>query len=175
MKFSSTSIILLRQVNKIWFLVTSGCQLSRKVWKEKIEVFCRPEWTEVMNLQKNFKYFQIQKWMLQTGRAEKVLRLNKDVKERWKYHLSTYLDEKNGVICVVFMFPSWIMILKLLKKCIFLILCWPQQKNLIIMNNLIHIWLRKVLLRTFEDISFWNRRILLNVCWVSIAFDILIC
>ena len=72
-----------------------------------------------MNLQKNFKYFQIQKWMLQAGRAEKVLRLNKDVKEQWKYHLSTYLDEKNGVICVVFMFPSWIMILKLLKKCIF--------------------------------------------------------
>ena len=120
MKFSSTSIILRRQVNKIWFLVTSGCQLSRKVWKEKIEVFCRPEWTEVMNLQKNFKYFQIQKWMLQAGRAEKVLRLNKDVKEQWKYHLSTYLDEKNGVICVVFMFPSWIMILKLLKKVHFL-------------------------------------------------------
>ena len=45
----------------------------------------------------NFKYFQIQKWMLQIGRAEKV-------------------DEKNGVICVVFMFPSWVMILKLLKK-----------------------------------------------------------
>ena len=35
----------------------------------------------------NFKYFQIQKWMLQTGRVEKV-------------------DEENGVICVVSMFPS---------------------------------------------------------------------
>ena len=34
----------------------------------------------------NLKYFQIQKWMLQADRAEKV-------------------DEKNGVICVVFMFP----------------------------------------------------------------------
>ena len=44
-----------------------------------------------------FKYFQIQKWMLQTGRAKRV-------------------DEKNGVIWVVFMLPSWVMILKLSKK-----------------------------------------------------------
>ena len=35
--------------------------------------------------------------MLPAGRAEKVA-------------------EKNGVICVVIMFPSWVMILKLLKK-----------------------------------------------------------
>ena len=47
----------------------------------------------------NFEYFQIQKWMLQAGRAEKA--------------------EKNGVICVVIMFPSWVMILKLLKKVYF--------------------------------------------------------
>ena len=48
--------------------------------------------------------------MLQTGRAEKV-------------------DGKNGIICVVFMFSSWVMILKLSKKCIFSIMCWPQQKK----------------------------------------------
>ena len=42
----------------------------------------------------NLKYFQIQEWMLQTDRAKKV----------------------NGVICAVFMFPSWVMILKLLRK-----------------------------------------------------------
>ena len=35
--------------------------------------------------------------MLQTGRAEKV-------------------DEKNGVICVAFMLPSWVMVFKLSKK-----------------------------------------------------------
>ena len=35
----------------------------------------------------NFEYFQIQKRIIQTVRAEKV-------------------DEKNGVICLVFMFPS---------------------------------------------------------------------
>ena len=39
------------------------------------------------HLKMNFEYFQIQKWMLQTVRAEK-------------------LDEKNGVICLVSMFPS---------------------------------------------------------------------
>ena len=53
-----------------------------------------------MNLKMNFKYFQIQKWMLQAGRAEKI-------------------DEKNGVIGLVFMFPSWVMMLKLLKKVYF--------------------------------------------------------
>ena len=93
------------------FLVTSGCLRSRKVWWvvrissfwRKIEVFYRPDWTDAMNLKMNlkkkmnFKYFQIKKWMLQAGRAEKV-------------------NEKNGVICVVFMFPSWVMILKLSKK-----------------------------------------------------------
>ena len=40
-----------------------------------------------MSLKMTFKYFQIQKLMLQAGSAEKV-------------------DEKNGVICVVSMFPS---------------------------------------------------------------------
>ena len=53
-----------------------------------------------MNLKMNSKYFQIQKWMLQAGRAEKI-------------------DEKNGVIGLVFMFPSWVMMLKLLKKVYF--------------------------------------------------------
>ena len=50
-----------------------------------------------MNLKTNFKYFQIQKRRLRAGTAEKV-------------------DEKNGVICVVFIFPSWVMVFKLSKK-----------------------------------------------------------
>ena len=50
--------------------------------------------------------------MLQTVRAEKA-------------------DEKNGVICLVAKFPSWVMVLKLSKKkCIFAILCWPKQKTI---------------------------------------------
>ena len=48
-----------------------------------------------------------------------------------------------------------------------------QQKN-ISKNNLIHICIWKVSLRTSEDISVWNQKILLNFCWVSIVFDILI-
>ena len=44
----------------------------------------------------NFDYFQKQKWVLQTVRALKV-------------------DEKNGVICLVSMFPSLVMVLKMLK------------------------------------------------------------
>ena len=42
--------------------------------------------------------------MLQTVRAEKV-------------------DEKNGVICLVSMLPSWVMVLKLSKKVHFLQFC----------------------------------------------------
>ena len=48
----------------------------------------------------NFEYFQIQKWILQTASTEKV-------------------DEKNGVIYPVFMFPSWDVVHKLSKKLIF--------------------------------------------------------
>ena len=47
------------------------------------------------HLRMNFKYFQIQKWILWRVRAEKV-------------------DEKNEVICLVSMFSSWVMVLKLL-------------------------------------------------------------
>ena len=90
--------------NIIRFLVTSGCLLSGKIWWaiqissfwQRIEVFYRPEWIEIMNLKINFKYFQIPKWMLQAGRAEKV-------------------DEKMGLF-LVFMFLSWVMILKLSKQ-----------------------------------------------------------
>ena len=49
----------------------------------------------------NFEYFQFQKRMLQTVRAEKV-------------------DEKNGVICIVSMFLSLVMVLKFSEKLKFL-------------------------------------------------------
>ena len=39
------------------------------------------------------------------------------------------VDEKNGVICLVSMFPSWVIALKLSKRgASFAILCWPQQE-----------------------------------------------
>ena len=62
------------------------------------------------HMKMNFDYFQIQKWMLQTVRAEKV-------------------DEKNGVICLVSMFPSWVMVLKLSKKVHFLQFCADLSKK----------------------------------------------
>ena len=58
----------------------------------------------------NFDYFQIQKWMLQTVRAENV-------------------DEKNGVICLVSKFPFWVRVCKLSKKVHFLQFCADLSKK----------------------------------------------
>ena len=52
------------------------------------------------HMKMNFEYFQIQIWILKTVRSEK-------------------LDEENGVICPVSTFPSWVMVLKLSKKVLF--------------------------------------------------------
>ena len=52
--------------------------------------------------------FQIQKWMLQTGKHKKV-------------------NKKTGAISVVSMFSSWVMLLKLSKKFL-AVLCWTQQE-----------------------------------------------
>ena len=67
-------------------------------------MFYGPEWTEIMNLKMNLKYFQIQKGILQEGGAEKE-------------------DEKTGVICVVFMLTSRVTILILSKKVRFFNFC----------------------------------------------------
>ena len=53
------------------------------------------------HMKMNFEYVQIQKWLLQTDKVEKV-------------------DEKNGIIYLVSMFPSWVGIIKLSKKVHFL-------------------------------------------------------
>ena len=113
-----------------------------------------------MNFKMNFKYFKIQKWMLQAGRAEKV-------------------EEKNGVICVVLMFPSWVMILKLAKKVFFFNFVLTSAKKskhvktiYIYASERSRYALSENVIFYYEDISVWNRRILLNFCWVSIVFDI---
>ena len=62
------------------------------------------------HIKMNFEYFQIQKWILQNVRSEK-------------------LDEKNGVICLVFMFLSSVMVLKLSKKVHFLQFCGDLNKK----------------------------------------------
>ena len=64
------------------------------------QVFYRLEWTKGGTTWKIILAFSNTK-MLQTVRVEKV-------------------DKKNGVICLVSMFPSWFMVLKLSKKvCLF--------------------------------------------------------
>ena len=90
-------------------------------------------------------------------------------------------DEKNGVICVVLMFPSWIMTLKLSKKVhffnfvmtsakkskyvkaiyiyVFETSCYALSENVIVYD---------AMTSCFQDISVWNRRALLNFCWISI-------
>ena len=56
----------------------------------------------------NFDYFQ--KWMLQIVRMEKV-------------------DEKNELICLVFMFYSWVVVFDLSKKVYFLKFCADISKK----------------------------------------------
>ena len=62
------------------------------------------------HMKTNSDLFQMQKWMLKTVRAEKV-------------------DQKNGVICLVSMFPSWVMVRKLSKKVHFWQFCADLTKK----------------------------------------------
>ena len=116
----------------------------------------------------NFEFFQIQKWILQTVRSEKV-------------------DEKSRVICLVSMFSSWVMVFELSKKVHFLQF-WAdlskKSKSIKVIymhasersrhapsgNGLVYY----PITYSFGNISVWNQRILLNFCSVSIFFDILI-
>ena len=62
------------------------------------------------HMKMNFEYFQIEKLMLQTVRAEKV-------------------HEKNGIICLVSIFPWWVIVLKLSEKVHFLQFCAGLSKK----------------------------------------------
>ena len=80
------------------------------------------------------------------------------------------------------MFTSWVMVLKLSKKGHFLLYCADLSKKAISVyasersryalseNGIVYY----AMTYCFGDISVWSRRILLNFCWVSIFFDILI-
>ena len=100
----------------------------------------------------NFDYFQIQKWILQTVRAEKV-------------------DEKNGVICLFSTFPSWVVVRRLSKKvyfsqffadlskkfksvkAIYIYVCESSYKTLS-ENDMVY----KGLSHRSWDISYWNSK-----------------
>ena len=120
------------------------------------------------HMKMNFEYSQIQKWILQTVRSEKV-------------------DEQNGVICLVSMFLSWVMTLKLSKEVHFLQFCADLSKKSMSTKVIyIHASGRSCyalsengivyysMTYCFGDICIWNRRILLKFCWFSIFFHILI-
>ena len=82
------------------------------------------------HMKMNFEYFQIQKWILQTVRSEKV-------------------DEKNGVICLVSMFPSWVMVCKLSKKVHFYNFVLTSARNLRLLQQFTYMHL-KVLITLFQ-------------------------
>ena len=63
-----------------------------------------------MKLKMNFKYFQIQNWMLQAGKTGKVY------------------EKMGSFLQFSFSFPA-LWSLNCRKKCIFSVLCWPQQKK----------------------------------------------
>ena len=95
--------------------------------------------------------------------------------------------EKNGVICLVCMFPSQVMVHKLCKNVHFLQFCVDLSKKSKFIK-VIYIYASKMsryalsengivyyaLTYCFGDIWVWNRRILINFCWISISFDVLI-
>ena len=87
------------------------------------------------HIKMNFHYFQIQKWMLQTVGVEKV-------------------NEKNGVICLVSMLPSWVMVCKLSKKvhmCIFYNFVLTSARNLSLLKQFRYMHL-KVIVTLFQKI-----------------------
>ena len=78
-------------------------------------------------IETNFEYFQIQKWILETLRSEKV-------------------DEKNRFICLVSMFPSWLMVLKLSKKVLFFFnFVLTSARNLSLLKQFTYIHLKGLL------------------------------
>ena len=116
----------------------------------------------------NFEHFQIQKWISQTVRFEKV-------------------DEKTSVIFLVFMFPFWVMVLRWPKKVHFLQFELISARNLNLLKQVTYMHLKGLVslfqkmvlfimlwLIALEILVFCSQRILLNFCWVSIFFDILI-
>ena len=94
---------------------------------------------------------------------------------------------KKGVICLVSMFPSWVMVPKLSKKVNFLQFCAELSKKCrsikaiytyacgrsryALSENCVVYY---AMTYCYWDISIWNWKILLNFCWVSLFFDILI-
>ena len=89
---------------------------------------------------------------------------------------------KNGVIFLVSIFPFQVMVLKLSKKVYFLKNCTDPARNLTLFKQFTYMHLKGLhkmvlfitLTYCFGDIRVYRPRILLNFCWFSLLFNILI-
>ena len=99
--------------------------------------------TRMDQIKMNFEYFQIQRWMLQRDRAEKV-------------------DEKNGIICLVSMFPCWTMVLKLSKKCSFWNSALTAARNLSLLKQFTYMQLKGL-------ITHFQKMVLFIMLWLTFS------
>ena len=113
--------LVLNSIEKVKpvFLLSSMCMFSEsngtKFWSHSFHyqnsgiLHTKMDQKEVP-IKTNSDIFQIQKWIPQTIRAQKV-------------------EGKNGVICLVSFFPPWVMALKLTKIVHFLQICTDLSKR----------------------------------------------
>ena len=90
----------------------------------------------------NFEYFQIQKWVLQRVRSEKV-------------------EEKNWAISLVSMFPFWVKVLKLSKKVRFCKFVLTSVKNLCLLKHFTYMHLEGLA-------THFQKMVLFIMLWLTI-------
>ena len=109
----------LERKSKTWFFTFLNMYVSWTEWDKilipqlippKFRYFADQNGRKEDPMKMNFANFEIQKWISQTVRAQKV-------------------DEKNGVICLISFILSWVMALKLSKIVHFLHICADLSKK----------------------------------------------
>ena len=133
----------LERKSKTWFLIFPVWMFMNRrrqnsdltAYTSKILVLCRPELTKEGPHGNGFSNFQIQKWVLQTVRAQKV-------------------DGKNGIIFLISIFLSWVMVLKLPKIVHVFKFVLTSARNLNILKEFISIHL-KYLIMLFQKMVFF--------------------
>ena len=93
------------------------------------------------HMKMNLEYFQIQKWILQTVRAEKV-------------------DEKNRVICLISVFPSWVTVLKLPKKVHFCNFLLTSARNISLLKQFTYMHQKDL-------VTHFQRMVLFIMLWLT--------
>ena len=129
----------LERKSKTWFFsFLDVCFLNRTRQNSDLTAYFADQNGRKDDLMKmNFVNFQIQKWISQIVRAQKA-------------------DKKNGVICLISFFLSWVMVLKLHKIVHFLQFVLTSARNLDILKQFISIH-QKDLIILFQKIVFLNR------------------